>query len=99
MITLQPMDRQMCHAFYREFENDPSVGHYYEFHYDPAWADAYFDRNQTQDRLLFAIVLDGRIIGECKLKDMDLEKHTCRMGIHLLNDSVKEKATAPGRSS
>ena len=91
MITLQPMDRQMCHAFYREFENDPAVGHYYEFHYDPAWADAYFDRNQTRDRLLFAIVLDGRIIGECKLKDMDLEKHTCRMGIHLLNDSVKEK--------
>ena len=40
---------------------------------------------------MFAIALDGRIIGECKLKDMDLEKHTCRMGIHLLNDSVKEK--------
>ena len=29
MITLQPMDRQMCHAFYREFENDPAVGAYY----------------------------------------------------------------------
>ena len=26
MITLQPMDRQMCHAFYREFENDRRWG-------------------------------------------------------------------------
>ena len=91
MVSLQPMTRQMCHEFYRGFENDPAVGHYYAFHYDPAWADAYFDRNQTPDRLLFAVLLEGRIIGECKLKDIDMENHTCRMGIHLLNDSVKER--------
>lgn len=91
MVSLREMDRQMCHEFYREFENDPAVGHYYAFHYDPAWADAYFDRNQVPDRLLFAIMKDGSIIGECKLKDIDYENHTCRMGIHLQNDAVKEK--------
>ena len=91
MVYLRQMSREMCHDFYRGFQNDPAVGHYYVFSYDPAWVDAYFDRNQTPDRLLFAIFLDGKIIGECKLKDMDLERHTCRMGIHLLNDSVKEK--------
>lgn len=91
MVTLQHMTREQCHDFYREFENDPAVGHYYEFHYDPAWADAYFDRNAAPDRRLFAIMLGSRIIGECKLKDIDDENHTCRMGIHLQNDSVKER--------
>lgn len=91
MVKLQVMTMEQCHAFYREFENDPAVGHYYEFHYDPAWVDAYFDRNQTPDRCLLAIWLGDKIIGECKLKDIDFENRTCRMGIHLLNDSVKER--------
>ena len=89
MVRLQPMDTQMCHDLYRDFVNDPAVGHYYEFQYDPAWVDAYYDRNQSGDRQLFGIVLEGRILGEIKLKDIDRESKTCRMGIHLQNDSVK----------
>ena len=91
MVSLQKMTRELCHEFYRGFQNDPAVGHYYAFCYDPAWADAYYDRNQPPQRQLFAILLGSRIIGECKLKDIDLENHTCRMGIHLLDDSVKNQ--------
>lgn len=83
------MTRQLCHDFYREFENDPAIGHYYVYVYSPEWADCYYDTNSVSDRKLFAIMADGKIVGECKLKNIDFEKRECSMGIHLQNDSVK----------
>ena len=40
---------------------------------------------------MFAILVDGQIVGECKLKYIDMDKRECSMGIHLRDDSVKEK--------
>ena len=91
MVSLEPMTRQMCHEFYKGFRNDPAIGHYYEYVYTPEIADRYFETNSVADRKLFAIVIGDRIVGECKLKDIDLQKRECRMGIHLQNDAVKEK--------
>ena len=90
-VTLRPMTREMCHGFYREFQNDPAIGHYYDYVYSVETVDAYFDRNNTPDRKLFAILAEGKIVGEIKLKDIDFEKRECSMGIHLQNDSVKGK--------
>ena len=90
-IELLPMTRQMCHEFYQNFQNDPAIGHYYEYVYTPEIADRYFDKNSVPDRKLFAILADGVIVGECKLKDIDYDKRECSMGIHLQNDSVKGK--------
>lgn len=90
-VSIQPMTREMCHEFYRGFQNDPAIGHYYEYIYTPEIADRYFDTNSVPDRRLFAILADGQIVGECKLKNIDLQKRECSMGIHLQNDAVKEK--------
>ena len=90
-IILVPMTRELCHQFYRDFQNDPAIGHYYEYIYSVKTADSYFDRNTIPGRMLFAIVLDNQVIGECKLKDIDFQKLECSMGIHLQNDSVKGK--------
>lgn len=90
-VTLQPMTREMCHEFYKGFQNDPAIGHYYEYVYSPEVADSYFDSNSVPDRKMFAIMVDGQIVGECKLKNIDLEKRECSMGIHLRDDSVKGK--------
>lgn len=91
MVSLQPMTRELCHAFYKGFQNDPAIGHYYEYVYTPEVADRYFDTNSVPDRKLFAILVDGEIVGECKLKNIDFEKRECSMGIHLRDDSVKGK--------
>ena len=85
------MTRQMCHEFYKEFQNDPAIGHYYEYIYTPEIADRYFERNTVADRKLFAILVESKIVGECKLKDIDYRKKECSMGIHLQNDAVKGK--------
>lgn len=90
-IFLVPMTREMCHEFYRGFQNDPAIGHYYEYVYSEEIADHYFNKNAVPDRKLFAILLDREIIGECKFKNIDLEKRECGIGIHLRNDSVKGK--------
>lgn len=91
MVQLEPMTREMCHSFYREFQNDPAIGHYYEYIYSPENVDCYYNRNSGSGRMLFAIMVDGKIVGECKLKNIDLKRRQCSMGIHLQNDSVKEK--------
>ena len=91
MVSLKPMTRQMCHEFYQNFQNDPAIGHYYEYVYTPEIADRYFDTNSVANRKLFAIMVGDRIVGECKLKSIDFEKRECSMGIHLQNDAVKGK--------
>ncbi len=91
MVSLIPMTRQMCHEFYQNFQNDPALGHYYDYVYTPEIADQYFDTNSASDRRLFAILAENRIVGECKLKNIDFEKRECSMGIHLQNDAVKGK--------
>ena len=90
-VTICPMTREMCHEFYKGFQNDPAIGHYYEYVYTPEIADRYFDTNSVPERKMFAIVVDDRIVGECKLKEIDHNSKECSMGIHLQNDSVKEK--------
>ena len=91
MVSLKPMTRQMCHTFYKEFQNDPAIGHYYEYIYTPEIADHYFDTNSIPDRRMFAILVDGKIVGEIKLKNIDFQMRECSMGIHLQNDGVKGK--------
>ena len=90
-VSIKPMTREMCHEFYKGFRNDPAIGHYYEYVYAPEIADRYFDINSVSDRKLFAIMVADQVIGECKLKNIDLHKRECTMGIHLRDDSVKGK--------
>ncbi len=90
-VSLCVMTREMCHTFYQGFHNDPAIGHYYEYVYLPDVVDRYFDKNTVPHRKLFAIVADGQIVGECKLKNIDPVKRECSLGIHLRDDSVKGK--------
>ena len=94
-ITLVPMTREMCHAFYREFQNDPAVfapGQFFcEYVYDADKVDAYWREQEVETRRVFAIMHGEKMVGEIKLKYIDFDKRECSMGVHLLNDSVKGK--------
>lgn len=95
MVTLIPMTREMCHEFYREFQNDPAIymdmSRFSEFVYAPEWVDNYFDRQKIESRRLFAIMVNGCPVGEVKLHHIDWEAKECTLGIHMRNDSVKGK--------
>ncbi len=94
-ISLTAMTQEMCHAFYRQFKNDPAVfapdQAFEDYVYSPEKVEAYWREQDVPTRRVFAIMLDGRMIGEIKLKYIDFDKRTCSMGVHLLDDSVKEK--------
>lgn len=48
LITLREATRELVHIFYRGFVRDPDLfmdmSLFSSYHYDPQWADAYFER-------------------------------------------------------
>lgn len=94
-VYLQIMSRELCHQFYRHFENDPAIcmdmRQFSPYKYDAAQVDAYYEAQQDPSRVVFMVMLDDVPIGEVKLKYIDHLKKECSLGIHMQNDSVKGK--------
>lgn len=94
-ISLQIMSRDQCHELYREWENDPAIymdmSLFHKYQYDAAAVDRYYDAKQVPSRILFAIMKEGKPIGELQLKQIDLQKKECTLSIHMQNDAVKGK--------
>ncbi|MCR5808034.1 MAG: GNAT family N-acetyltransferase [Clostridiales bacterium] len=98
-VELVKMTRGLFHELFRGFEYDPvmftdpaayerarSLG------YDAERVDAHFEKRlRAKDRLSFAIMLDGNVIGEVVLKNIDNATGVCELGVHLKNDAVKNK--------
>lgn len=92
-ISLCIMTRALCQELYRSWENDPAIyadmDLFAPYQYDEIAVNRYFDAKQTPTRILFAIVKDGRPIGELHLKQIDRERKECTLSIHLQNDAAK----------
>lgn len=94
-ISLQLMTRELCHQIYKKWENDDSIymdmSLFRPFIYDENKVDKYFDSKQDSSRVLFAIMLGDKAIGELQLKQIDLKTKECTLSIHMQNDKVKGK--------
>ncbi len=94
-ITLTPMTRPLCHEYFRGFENDPALfmdmGLFAPYKYVPEQVDRYFEKQQSPDRAMFLILLDGAPVGEVGFKHIDHAKKVCELTIHLQNDGVKNR--------
>lgn len=92
-ITLKFMTRELCHRFYKKFQNDPAIfmdmSLFEDYQYKSEKVDRYFERQQMDNRIVFAIMRNDEPVGEIKLKNIDNKKKECSLGIHLQNDSVK----------
>ena len=95
MIELKKMARELCHELYKGWSNDASIymdmSLFKPYSYNKASVDRYFDSKNEPSRIIFAIMLDGKPIGELQLKQIDLEKAECTLSIHMQNDTVKDK--------
>ena len=90
-VSLSPMTRDMCRALYRTYVPDPAMTDQ-PFVYSQAWADAYFDaKTGDSARRVFAVLLDGRVIGECQLKRIDPEKRAATLSIILSRGEYKNR--------
>lgn len=92
-ISLCVMTRELCHELFQGWENDPAIymdmGRFTAYEYDEAAVDRYFGSRQDPSRVIFAILLGSKPIGELQLKSIDHEKKACTLSIHLQNDAVK----------
>lgn len=97
MIRLDEMTRERFRELFRGFQYDPCMFTDMELYekcralpYDEEAVDRRFDkRNADSAAMTFAVMLEGRVIGEVVLKHIDRENKTCELGIHLKDDSVK----------
>lgn len=94
-VRLIPMTRELCHELYRSWENDDSIymdmSLFKPYTYREDAVDRYYDSKQDSSRVLFAIMLGDRPIGEVQLKQIDQGKKECILSIHMQNDKVKGK--------
>lgn len=92
-ISLCTMTRELCHELYKGWENDPTIymdmDLFTQYEYEEDTVNRYFDSRQDPARVLFAIMKDGRPIGELQLKQIDWENRECTLSIHMQNDTVK----------
>ena len=92
-IYLCVMTRELCHKFFREFENDHDIfmdmDLFSEYQYDEYSVDKYFDSKQMQNRVLLVVMKDDKPIGEIQLKNIDHSSKECTLSIHMQNDAVK----------
>lgn len=92
-ISLCIMTRELCHELYKGWQNDPAIymdmALFSIYKYDKNTVDRYFESKQNPSRVLFAIMKDGKPIGELQLKQIDQENKECTLSIHMKNDAVK----------
>ena len=94
-ISLCVMTRELCHALFQKWENDPDIymdmDRFTMYQYDKIAVDRYFDAKQNPSRVLLAVMKDGAPIGEVQLKQIDRERKECTLSIHMQNDAAKGK--------
>ena len=77
-ISLCIMTRELCQELYKYWENDPAIymdmDKFKPYRYNEEAVDRYFESKQTPSRVLFAIMKDGKPIGELQLKQIDRER-------------------------
>ncbi len=92
-IHLTPMTDALFHQYYRDYENDPDLymdmAAFALYQYTPDWVENYIQRKREKKQLVFAVMQDGKPVGEVLLKNIDSDKGECTLGICLQNDSVK----------
>ena len=89
------MTKAQMHEFFKEFTYDPATfaeqSELTPYVYDQQSVDAYYEKCKAQGKLHFAILRADAVIGDLYLKHIDYDKRTCELGIHMVNDRVKNK--------
>ena len=89
------MTPELLHRYHQGFENDPCMylnpADFQHYEYSPGKTEAYFQRQQDLGRIFLAILVDEEPVGEIIFKKIDSSLRCCTMGIHLQNDSRKNK--------
>jgi len=91
LIHLEEYTREKCHDFYRKYIADPQMTEL-PFAYDKQNVDHYYDSKVLdKQRVFFAIMLTGSVIGEIQLKRINFSAGEATLSIILSDDAVKNR--------
>lgn len=94
-VTLVPMTRDMYHALFSGFGNEPAIYERPEdckpWVYAPERVDAAYDRRLAEGKVLLGVMAGGEIAGEVRLHTIDRAAGSCWLSIHLKHDGFKDR--------
>ncbi len=89
MVTLQPYSNELCHEYWKEYISDPDMWDF-EYVYDYEKVENYYQiKIVDKTRIIFAICVDDKIIGEIQLKKIDVENKHATLSIAISNNQYK----------
>lgn len=90
-IALMPYTNDRCHEVYEKYISDPLMT-YDQFYYDKKRVDQYYElKVKDPTRCFFAIVSDGRAVGEIQLKYINETEKYGTLSIVIASDEYKNK--------
>lgn len=94
-IQLDTMTKETYRRMNQDFAYDPDLfmdmSNYHAYVYDSQASDDAFERHQRLGRIHLAVMLEDEPVGDIALKNIDHTDRSCSFGIHLKNDSYKNK--------
>ncbi len=94
-IKLVPMTRKLFHEFYNGYRYSyPPKGYrqnFREFKYEDDAIDAHYRLESMLNRYIFAITIDGKVVGKVKLTNVDFEKCYCCIECYMQSDEYKNR--------
>ncbi len=91
VVTLQPYSNELCHQYWKEYISDPDMWDF-EYAYDYEKVEKYYQlKTVDKTRVIFAIFVDDKIIGEIQLKKIDVKNRHATLSIAISNDKYKNR--------
>lgn len=89
LVELGCLTRERCHEFWQGYEPDPDM---YAYSYSWEKTERYFEEIcLAADRRFFAILKEGRVIGETQFKDIDFGQGTGTLEMQLQTEGQKNQ--------
>ncbi len=93
-LTLTPMTREMYHAYFKEYENDPALfldrAQFRPYTYSEEEVERYIRRQLGQKRKTLAVMYGNEIIGEIVIKNIE-ERKSAVLSISMKNERWKNR--------
>ena len=93
-VTLVPMTREMYHAYFRQYENDPDLypdkSEYRHYEYSFENVEKYIQKQKDRHRLPFAVMDGDEPVGEIVIRDIR-ERESASFGIAMKNTAYKDR--------
>lgn len=91
-VLLRQLTEKEYHSFFRGYVNDRMISSaVYQYSAEQVSRQYRYDQMRSGNTCVLGIIYKDTPVGMLSIDDMDHTEHTCRIGIILQNDNIKNK--------